>query len=117
MLHNRNDVNPTTAAVGSSHESQLALGQEIYDPAATFTAYPNPVQNVVQLTWKGRSIKRIELFDMNGRLVKLHYPKLAHTDQEEFDLSHFEPGVYFATAYNILGSSSTVKINQEIIPF
>ena len=104
---------PTTTAVGSGHESQLVSGQEIFDPTATFSAYPNPVQNIVQLSWKGHSIKRIELNDMNGRLVKLHYPKLANSDLEEFDLTNFKPGIYFATAYNLLGNSSTLKIIKK----
>lgn len=111
-FHKRNIQNPTTTA-GSSHESQLALGQELYDPAVTFSAYPNPALSHVQIKWAKHSIKLIEVADINGRLVKQHYPKFAHSDKEEIDLTDFKSGIYFVTAYNLLGDSTTVKIIKK----
>jgi len=50
-----------------------------------FTVYPNPANEYVNVT--GKNIERIELMDLNGRIV-------LSTLQQTFDVSGLAPGIY-----------------------
>ena len=100
----------TTTAVRSDRGVLRALGQDYDDLAANFSAYPNPVQRIVHFQWKNQSISKIEISDMNGKLLHAEYSRLPSSSEMYFDMSRFDSGIYFVRAFNIIGNSVTIKI-------
>jgi len=81
------------------------LGVENVQTAATIAVYPNPVNNIVNITTKGNPVDRITIADMNGRIVKeAQFDKVS---QIEMDLSPLSKGIYLMNITS--GNKSDVK--------
>jgi len=103
----------TTTAVRSDRENLRTLGQELSDLAASFSAYPNPVRDIVHFEWKNQSISKIEISDMHGKLLHAEYSQHPNVSEMDFDMSRFDTGIYFVRAFNVIGNSVTLKVVKK----
>jgi mannan endo-1,4-beta-mannosidase len=71
--------------------------------------FPNPVNGKLNLVMKEKAVK-IELFDMNGRIMK---SQNANSTIEIIDLSGFESGAYILKATLKNGNSYSTKILKQ----
>jgi hypothetical protein len=79
-------------------ESTLSLNDNTF---ANLKLYPNPVEDVVHISFPNTTIKHIILVDLNGHIVRDQSHNL-----EQLDLSTVSPGYYLLQIYTINGSVS-----------
>ena len=95
---------------------------EIHDPtsvsdagtqALQVTAYPNPVQNTLALTWKaGTGRATIRVTDGAGRMLEqtvMGAGVSAHT----LDMSRYAPGTYFVSIADADGVAKHLKVSKQ----
>ena len=81
------------------------LGVENLQSTIAIVVYPNPVNNIFNISTKGNPIDSVTIADMNGRIVKeAQYEKVS---QIEMDLSALSKGIYLMNI--ISGDKSDVK--------
>ncbi|NBC58575.1 MAG: T9SS type A sorting domain-containing protein [Bacteroidetes bacterium] len=68
--------------------------------------HPNPVQNLLQIS-ADLSIKKIEVYNINGEILKTKYLK---TDQTQVRFNGFPKGIYLTKIYFIDKSSTVYKV-------
>ncbi|WP_159020750.1 T9SS type A sorting domain-containing protein [Algibacter sp. L3A6] len=118
-----NGVNtPVTVAVTGAQGGQASINRARYYSAKitdkvtetlatnsfelkSFQVFPNPITDSFQINTE-ESIKSLSLFNVTGQLVK------TFTASENYDISDFNPGVYFATVTSEIGSQ-TIKIVKK----
>jgi len=61
-------------------------------PAVNFSIYPNPTQGQLHLRTEGRTVTRVTIMDMQGRVVE----RLAQENIRHIDLRHLSAGSYLA---------------------
>ena len=69
--------------------------------------YPNPVQDVLHLELDGMQAKRIELYDLSGRMLHSW-----NTGQKTIDVSNLSNGLYYVRFVNAAGSISKKFIKR-----
>lgn len=71
--------------------------REIEIDPVSYQIFPNPTSEVVNIRFEGRDIDRIEVVDMNGKLIKTinDLSGIEHT----FDVSHLSTGRYIMTVF------------------
>ncbi|AFU67822.1 secreted protein with Por secretion system C-terminal sorting domain [Psychroflexus torquis ATCC 700755] len=78
-----------------------------------FKMYPNPATTEVTLSiTKGQTIKTIEIFSSNGRLISQVSP-LSLNEKETIDISNLASGMYIVIATNQDGRTSTEKLLKK----
>jgi len=77
--------------------------------AADFSTYPNPAENVVNISTVGQ-IKSVSIADMNGRIVKNQAVGVA--DETQINVSDLNTGVYFMTVQGEAGSVTKKIVKQ-----
>lgn len=105
--------NIPTTAVRSDREVLRPLDQDLNGLTAKFSAYPNPVLRIVHFEWKDNTISKIEITDMNGKLVGSEFSKFPNSSEIDFDIARLDPGIYFVRAFNVIGNSVTMKIVKK----
>lgn len=66
---------------------------ETTDESNGLATYPNPTAGKFRVLCSGFRIERIEVVDLNGRILE-NYELSSEIDDIEFDISHLKPGVY-----------------------
>jgi hypothetical protein len=66
---------------------------ETADESNGLATYPNPTAGKFRVLCSGLRIERIEVVDLNGRILE-NYELSSEIDDIEFDISHLKPGVY-----------------------
>lgn len=77
------------------------------------TYYPNPVENTLNLKWsltEGKTIKMIQVFSVNGQLIK-RYNALENRTMAEINFSGLPIGIF---TLNILYSNNTAEVIKII---
>ncbi|MDP3912277.1 MAG: T9SS type A sorting domain-containing protein [Bacteroidota bacterium] len=69
--------------------------------------YPNPVKKYLTIDYQGRSIERIEIYDIVGNLM------LTEKLKEQIDLSALTPGVYFLKILDASKAIRQIKIMKQ----
>jgi len=74
---------------------------------ADFSLYPNPASNYVNIKGSIIDLKQIDIFNINGQLVKTVTSNL-----DQIDISNLESAVYFIRLYSDT-SSKTMKLIKK----
>lgn len=70
--------------------------------------FPNPVKDILNIS-QADDIKKIELFDSHGRLLKV----VLNPDSNQINLNDISAGVYFIQVYNQRSLTKTKKFIKE----
>ncbi|MEX1193245.1 MAG: T9SS type A sorting domain-containing protein, partial [Brumimicrobium sp.] len=88
----------------------LSLGEE---KLTDLSVYPNPATDVVNISNPTDSESlRIEMLDMNGRVVVSDADALSNTSEATIAIDHLQKGVYTLRIYNEDGQR-TFKIVKQ----
>lgn len=74
-----------------------------------FKVYPNPVTDFLQLDSEKEIVERIELIDINGRIVST---KKINSLNSNINISNLSSGAYLLNVYSSSGKSSTKILKQ-----
>lgn len=102
-------LNSTVAQLGNC----IPLADQIVSPTRIgLRAYPNPASDRLTISWQDAEVKRIELLDLQGRVVSISAPRSVRRSVV-LELSDYPPGVYFARLTTKLGTSTQKIIVQR----
>ncbi len=73
----------------------------------SFTIYPNPVNNILNIDFSTKFTGKIEVFNSMGRKVLLK--KVENTGRYTFDISSLMPGAYFLRTIDSKANNGQVK--------
>lgn len=90
----------------SAYDSTLSADD--FD-AATFKAYPNPVKDVLNLTYT-TEISSVEVYNMLGQKV---LSKELNVAQGQIDMSNLKAGHYIVNVVTVDGLSKTIKVVKQ----
>ncbi|WP_121667845.1 T9SS type A sorting domain-containing protein [Mesonia aquimarina] len=85
---------------------ELSVGQA---KELSFNIYPNPTQGDITIETNANTINKVEIYDVNGRLIKLITPNSNKVFNS--NISNFNAGVYFVKIY---GDNNTSVVKQLI---
>jgi hypothetical protein len=71
--------------------------------------YPNPTSDFVNIKSKDGTINAVQVFDMNGKLVKT---VRHHSDKVQFSIQEFPSGTYLVTAMTDKGMITSKIIKK-----
>ncbi|WP_121667519.1 T9SS type A sorting domain-containing protein [Mesonia aquimarina] len=74
-------------------EDSVALSTGNFE-AIDFSVYPNPASEIITIQLSNAEVEKMQLFDMNGKLVK-EFPTQNASGKQEVSISEFSTGVYF----------------------
>lgn len=96
--------------VASDEDCGLSLGEEKLNE---LTVYPNPATDVINIANPSNSESlRVEILDMNGRLVLSDAKALANAAEGTIDVSHLVKGMYTLRVYNEEGHKTFKVVIQ-----
>jgi hypothetical protein len=72
-----------------------------------YTVSPNPVDDLLNISYSNNAISRIEIFDISGRKV------YNQTYKESVNISSFEKGLYLLKVYDTNEQASLFKIIKK----
>jgi len=88
----------------------LSLGEEKLNE---LTVFPNPATNVINISNPSNSESlRVEILDMNGRVVLTDAKALANATEGSIDISHLVKGMYTLRVYNEEGQKTFKVVIQ-----
>ncbi|RYM35777.1 T9SS type A sorting domain-containing protein [Brumimicrobium glaciale] len=88
----------------------LAIGAELF---TDISVYPNPTMNILNIVNPSNtSSLKLEMFDMNGRLVLVENKALSNATEATIAIDHLEKGIYTLRVYNDNGQK-TFKIVKQ----
>ncbi|MEX2484829.1 MAG: T9SS type A sorting domain-containing protein, partial [Brumimicrobium sp.] len=88
----------------------LSLGEETL---ADLSVFPNPATDLINISNPtGTESLRVEMLDMNGRVVVSDANALSNTSEATIDIDHLQKGVYTLRIYNGEGQR-TFKIVKQ----
>jgi hypothetical protein len=88
----------------------LAIGEELF---TDISVYPNPTMNILNIVNPSNtSSLKLEMFDMNGRLVLVENKALSNATEATIAIDHLEKGIYTLRVYNDNGQK-TFKIVKQ----
>lgn len=88
----------------------LTLGEE---KLTELTVYPNPATDVINIANPSNSESlRVEILDMNGRIVLTDAKALANATEGSIDVGHLVKGVYTLRVYNEEGQKTFKVVIQ-----
>ena len=87
--------------------NNITLSQENFLSENTLSLYPNPVQNTLNIQNTASNLSKVQIYDLNGRLLQNH---AMQTNEVSLDLSQLYSGVYFVVLENETGNQIARKI-------
>jgi hypothetical protein len=93
----------------SATDSLLGTDQFVSHTNA-FSVYPNPATNFVNVSSYDYTVNKVDILDMNGRIVK---SVSDNSNEVQINLSDLAQGVYMMTITSNEGISSTKKIVKQ----
>ena len=70
-----------------------SLANETFNlDSSNFTTFPNPTNNFVNIETKESKIQKVELYDINGKLL---FVEIHNSNKVKIDISSLEKGIYF----------------------
>ncbi|SHJ22527.1 Por secretion system C-terminal sorting domain-containing protein [Mesonia phycicola] len=111
FYNNLNGFDVYVTAVYTGQRESSSKMAHVYGPALntnrikkkTTTFYPNPTNGILNI--KSTNLKKIQLFDITGKILKVYEPK------NQIDLSGLEKGIYIIKLY----SESGIKMDKIVI--
>ena len=73
----------------------------------TLSLYPNPVQNILNIQNTASNLSKVQIYDLNGRLLQNH---LMQSNEVSLDVSQLNSGIYFVILENEMGNQISRKI-------
>jgi hypothetical protein len=73
----------------------------------TVSLYPNPVQNILNIQNTANNLSKIQIYDLNGRLLQNHALQI---NEVTLDMSQLTSGVYVVVLENEMGHQISRKI-------
>ena len=97
MVHNRYYLEDLNGNKLDSMDLKIANFASIKDvkPSVTFTAFPNPADDILNLTVQGSTENTVKLVDVLGNVVM----EDKMTSNKKIDVRDFKNGVYILTVY------------------
>ncbi|MBP9849776.1 MAG: VCBS repeat-containing protein [Flavobacterium sp.] len=95
---------PVTA--GNTCTSLSTVG---FNANSNFKIYPNPTQNEINIELNSVSNARLEVFDINGRLLQ---KQSLNTSQSKLDINQFPSGMYLFKVTSNEGTATTKVVKQ-----
>jgi hypothetical protein len=74
---------------------------------SSVSLYPNPVQNILNIQNTASNLSKVQIYDLNGRLLQNH---ALQTNEVSLDVSQLTSGVYLVVLENEMGNRITRKI-------
>lgn len=93
-------INPAAGSV-------LGTQPETVYPASNISIHPNPAVDAVQVNTGADNIKRLTLYDINGRVV---FEREYESSEVQLDLHLFDEGVY-----TVVVETASAKFNSKIV--
>ncbi|MCC5915879.1 MAG: S8 family peptidase [Cryomorphaceae bacterium] len=85
------------------------IGAKRFSGKAKLSFFPNPADDMVQIDLvEAPEIIRIDVFDVNGRLVESQ--NVQNISEKRLDVKRYSPGVYFLNATDGRGNSSVYRL-------
>ncbi|ELV7526136.1 T9SS type A sorting domain-containing protein [Flavobacterium psychrophilum] len=77
--------------------------------SSNFTTFPNPTKNFINIETKESKIQKIELYDINSKLL---FVEIHNSNKVKIDISSLEKGIYFIKSFTKEGilNSRIIKI-------
>ncbi|WP_306354013.1 T9SS type A sorting domain-containing protein [Flavobacterium sp. '19STA2R22 D10 B1'] len=98
------EANITETGTAPEEDDAIALElEEVSDIKNTFTMYPNPTRDVFTIKSTLSTINKIELIDINGRIVKK--VNANQVSQTQVNISNLIMGLYFVRVETTKGTS------------
>ncbi|WP_298761363.1 T9SS type A sorting domain-containing protein [uncultured Psychroserpens sp.] len=89
-----------------SEDCAATLGTNTFE-LNTISVYPNPVVDILNINATNNELKRLDILDINGRLVITKYNSF-----ENVDMHQLNAGVYFMRLYN-KSATKTLKLIKQ----
>jgi hypothetical protein len=91
--------------------SKLPVGISVTETGKeTPSVYPNPTTGKFSVQGSEFKVQRVELVNLNGKVLE-NFELLSEYENQEFDISHLKPGVYFCR----IKTDSSVFISKLIL--
>ena len=73
----------------------------------TVSLYPNPVQNILNIQNTASNLSKVQIYDLNGRLLQNH---ALQTNEVSLNVSQLNSGIYLVVLENEMGNRVSRKI-------
>jgi hypothetical protein len=77
----------------------------------TLSLFPNPVQNILNIQSTASNLSKVQIYDLNGRLLKNH---TLQNNDVSLEVSGLQSGVYVVVLENEIGQQISRKIVKTI---
>lgn len=104
-----------TICINCASRVSTALITENFIQEEKISYYPNPVQEELYVNWKNKDnnlVNSIELFNLNGQLIKT-YPDLKSYETATINFQSYPEGFYEVVLFFDNGTQQTLKIVKK----
>ena len=87
--------------------NNITLSHEVFLFENTLSLYPNPVQNILNIQNTASNLSKVQIYDLNGRLLQNH---ALQSNEVSLDVSQLNSGVYLVVLENETGNQVARRI-------
>ena len=98
------DDDTNTNGIPDYLDNSVVLGSESFITKKEVQLYPNPVQNILNISTLNSDYQSVEILDLNGKVLRV-----TNENTSNIDFSGFESGIYFVKI-NWINTSMNYKI-------
>ena len=106
---NESDENNNITCTPVMIDAVLSITDLETNPEDKISVYPNPTNGEVFINTKGLTIKTINCYSLNGKLLKTTY----HKETKMIDLTHLENGIYILQLIDFENNIKTVRVLKQ----